>query len=181
VAINPTAQHLGEICDALRVAWQGCKSPDERAQLFDALVKAKRLHELESRKSPDALVFVLPVPGIVYIGWENGRIATWSYPDCINGLAFGWDIFAHGACGNGVLYAQDYVGNQKRPAQALRNRLGKAARWLREVVKFPELAAAFESPAISVRNSGEIVYNPEAHPPIKLKMFEACSHLPVSD
>jgi len=172
VAINPTAQVLGEICDALRVAWQDCNVPGARAQLFDALVKAKRLHELESRKAPDALVLAFPALGFVYVGWKTGIINQYPVPACETGLLVGWDIFAHGVCANGVLYAQDYVGNQKRPAQALRNQLGKAAQWLRDVANIPELAEAFESPAISVRNSGEIVYNPGAHLPLKLKMFK---------
>jgi len=91
----------------------------------------------------------------------------------MEGLTIGHDIFLHGVNGNGVLCADDYfVKKQKRPGQALRNKLGSAAKWLRDVAKFPELAAAFESPAISVRDNGEIIYNPGVHLPIILEMFE---------
>lgn len=102
------------------------------------------------------LRFAQPCPGYWLIGMA-GSEQYYAQPQT-DGLALAWDIFLNGEAGK--FYPYPYSGG------ALRNKLKRAAEWVRSETQCYQLADAIESISIS-QNGGQILHVPRVN--IKLE------------
>lgn len=117
-----------------------------------AWVKWHRLAAASPHRPP--LVFGLGEPGAVAMGRE-GDVALFDDPG-LSGIRYAWTIMAADPVRRARLRAAGIVRKPvRRPANALRNALAKAADWMER--RCPDLAAAVRR--ISVSNDGGLRYN----------------------
>lgn len=146
------AEMLSATHAVLRDSRNACTDPERRDHLerlrrwaWDRVLSAQR-------QSTMPLVFDIRTPGFVTLG-VGADVQTFEHPGLqgINDLAA---IFAAGPTVSSTLHAVDLVGNVRRPGNALRNRLSRAAQWIEYVADCRELACYVQS--ISARDNGQI-------------------------
>jgi hypothetical protein len=106
-------------------------------------------------------VFDLSAPGYITVG-AQGCERIHQAPD-LPGLMDAWRIFAFGVGAGGILHATDFVGNVRHPANALRNRLSRAAHWIEREACCSQVAQALRSPSIRIKSDGSIHIGTRPH------------------
>jgi hypothetical protein len=146
---------------ALREARRTCLEPDRRAYLDEAMGAMWARLQDARRQSARVWVFDCSAPGYITLG-EQGVEQIHQSPD-LPGLLDAWRIFAFGVGAGGILHATDFVGNVGHPANALRNRLARAAQWIEREAHCSSIAQALRSPAIRIKSDGSIQIGARPH------------------
>lgn len=142
---------------------RACTDPERRAWLerASAFMWCKVLDARRQKDAQKTWVFDCSNPGYITLG-EQGEEQIHQAPS-LPGLLDAWHIFAWGVGAGGILHATDFVGNVGHPANALRNRLARAAQWVEDAACCPAIAQALRSPAISVMADGALHIGPRPH------------------
>jgi len=138
----------------------GAKEQDARRRRYLDDVRAGlwAMVQSASRRADQPLVFDVWTGCYAIIGRAD-RVRVLDMPLGLPGLRDAWNILLRAKDGPpacGPLHASDFVGNVRRPGNALRNRLANAAAWIERTAECPDLAAVLRSPSISIACDGRI-------------------------
>jgi hypothetical protein len=142
------------ICSAIDAA-----TPADQLQPLLSL-KAETVRRIEATRFKPPIAFSPHyMPGYVRLG-VRGHEQTLPHPG-LAGLEYAWLIFLHGPAAASTLHALTLLhAAGKRPGNALRNCLTKAAEWTERAGGCAPLAAAMRQPSMSISDAGAICFVP---------------------